>query len=589
MASGTCEITLDQPGDGNWLPSDSVVQTLVVGRLNQSITFGAIATQTFGDPVFSLGATANSGLVVDYTVVSGSSSCSVTAGVVTLGGIGTCVIEASQPGDNVYLPADSIRRSFAVIPTTPSAPFLSSVSTNDGSVTVAYSAPSSDGGVPVQAYSVLVKFAGADRSLDVVKTDCTLSMTCYIDGLTNGRSYNVSITAKNSVGQGPSSTESPLVLPVLNPQAVRGLTARAGDQVLNAQWTAPSSLGGGTFTRYEISIRDRNGTYQSPVSITDSAATSYQFSGLSNGTGYDIKVVTITSVGATEFTGNTAEVYEMPRTVPTAPRDMTIAAPTGRIARVSWRIPVSDGGAVITSYVVTSSNGTCALSNATDLVCEISGLVPGSPLSVEVRAVNSVGQSVASSSAINLPNRPNAPTMRSVVVTDNSALATWAPPTNDGGQPILGYLVFVTETGTRVANSALNQTVAQCSTLATTCQIEGLDPLKKYVFTVRAVNAVGESESSAPLDPFAKATTSTKKKTPKKKPTTSHVSGGGSTNTGATTTTTVPTPVPTTTIPQNHQTQQTSDAATWLPLLTVVIALFGFFLFFVWRRRRRNK
>jgi hypothetical protein len=591
VASGTCEITVEQVGDNNWLPATPVTQTMVAGRLNQSISFASVSTKTFGDPVFSLGATASSGRAVEYAVISGTNTCSVAAGgVITLGVIGTCVVEASQPGDNVYLPADSLRRSITVVPTVPSSPFLASVSTNDGSVTVAYTAPAFDGGLPVLAYSVEVRFAGAERSYDVVRTDCTLSMTCYIDGLTNGRSYSVTVTAKNAVGAGAPSNTSPLILPILNPQAVRGLTARAGNQVIDAAWAAPSNLGGGTFTRYEISIRDRSGVYQTPISITDASATSYQFTGLDNGTGYDIKVVTITSSGTSEFTGNTAEVYEIPRTVPAAPRDITIAAPTGRIARVSWRVPQSDGGSSITSYVVNAQTYQCVLATPTDVVCEISGLTPGSPLSIEVRAVNGVGQSQAASASINLPNRPNAPTMRSVVIADTSAVVAWSPPTSDGGQPILGYLVFVTETGTRVTNSALAPSAAQCSTLQTTCQIEGLDATKKYAFTVRAVNAVGESESSQPFDPFAKAVITKK---PTKKPGTNGTSNGSShgetTKPGVTTTTTVPAAAPSTTVPQDQSTQTNSGAATWWLLSAIAAVLCGWFLLFAWRRRRKSE
>ncbi|NCZ71077.1 MAG: hypothetical protein EBY80_13125, partial [Actinobacteria bacterium] len=416
---------------------------------------------------------------------------------------------ASQAGDNVYMPASTIRREITVIPTVPSAPFLSSVSSNDGSVTVAYSAPSSDGGVSIQAYTVTVRHSGADRSLDVVRTDCPLTLVCYIDGLTNGQSYTVTVTAKNSVGAGPASTESPLILPVLNPQAVRGLTARAGDQTIDVSWTAPASLGGGVFDRYEISIRERSGSYQAPISITDPTATSYRFTSLDNGTGYDVKVVTITTADTTEYTGNTAEVYEMPRTVPTPPRDVTIVAPTGRVARVSWRVPLSDGGAVITSYTTNAANSVCSMTSPVDVVCEISGLVPGSPLSVEVRAVNSVGESQPMSAAINLPDRPMPPSLRSVVVDVSTAVIEWAPPVSDGGQPIIGYNVYAVETGVRTAASASAPGTPLCVTASTTCQIDSLDATKKYVFTVRAVNAVGESDSSAPLDPFPAETTTT--------------------------------------------------------------------------------
>jgi predicted phage tail protein len=120
----------------------------------------------------------------------------------------------------------------------------------------------------------------------------------------------------------------------------------------------------------------------------------------------------------------------------------------------------------------------------------------------EVRAVNGVGESQPVSAAINLPDRPTPPTLRSVVVDVSTAVVEWAPPVSHGGQPILSYLAFATESGIRSAAVVSASDGAQCATVTTTCQIDNLDPTKKYIFTVRAVNTVGESDSSAPLDPF---------------------------------------------------------------------------------------
>jgi cobalamin biosynthesis Mg chelatase CobN len=200
--------------------------------------------------------------------------------------------------------------------------------------------------------------------------------------------------------------------------------------------------------------------------------------------------------------------------------------------------------------------------------------------------------------------------MRSVVVADTSAVVVWVPPTSDGGQPILGYLVFVEETGARVTNSALGLSVAQCSTLQTTCQIEGLSSTKKYAFMVRAVNAVGESDSSAPLDPFAKdevttaikppateiptaakpvTTKPTKAKPAASRPATQSSSKGVTTKPVVTTTTTVPTTAPATTVSESQSVQRNFAATTWSVLGVIAGILLGWFLLFAWRRRRKSE
>jgi hypothetical protein len=181
-------------------------------------------------------------------------------------------------------------------------------------------------------------------------------------------------------------------------------------------------------------------------------------------------------------------------------------------------VPLSDGGAVITSYSTNVPNSVCSMSSPVDVVCEISGLTPGSPLAIEVRAVNSVGESLPMSAAINLPNRPLPPSMRSVVVDEASATVEWSAPTSDGGQPIIGYFVYAIETGVRsisavnqltTANASASSLLPLCSTAVTSCQVEGLDPAKKYKFLVTAVNTVGESDGSEPWDPFGPDVTPT--------------------------------------------------------------------------------
>jgi hypothetical protein len=87
--------------------------TWEVGKLPQTITFGALGDKVEGDPGFSLSATASSGL----TVAFGSSTtdvCTVSGTAVTLVGAGTCTIVAAQDGDATFEPAASVTRSFDV-------------------------------------------------------------------------------------------------------------------------------------------------------------------------------------------------------------------------------------------------------------------------------------------------------------------------------------------------------------------------------------------------------------------------------------------------------------------------------------------
>src|SRR5947209_12034958 len=71
---GSCTITASQLGDGNYNPATDVPQSLLIGKASQSISFGALANKTFGDPDFGVSASASSGLGVSF---SASGNCTV--------------------------------------------------------------------------------------------------------------------------------------------------------------------------------------------------------------------------------------------------------------------------------------------------------------------------------------------------------------------------------------------------------------------------------------------------------------------------------------------------------------------------------
>ncbi|HVT38644.1 MAG TPA: PxKF domain-containing protein, partial [Gemmatimonadaceae bacterium] len=80
-------------------------------RANQTITFGALSSRTFGDPPFALTASASSNLGVTF---SASGTCAVAGSTVSLTGAGGCTITADQPGNASFFAAPSVSQSFAI-------------------------------------------------------------------------------------------------------------------------------------------------------------------------------------------------------------------------------------------------------------------------------------------------------------------------------------------------------------------------------------------------------------------------------------------------------------------------------------------
>ena len=108
---GSCTITASQAGDTNYNPAADVPQAFTIAKAAQTITFGALAGKTFGNPDFSVSATASSALAVTF---GATGNCSVSGATVHLTGAGTCTITASQAGDANFNPAADVPQIFSI-------------------------------------------------------------------------------------------------------------------------------------------------------------------------------------------------------------------------------------------------------------------------------------------------------------------------------------------------------------------------------------------------------------------------------------------------------------------------------------------
>lgn len=111
---GTCSVRASQSGNGNYNAATNVTQSFAIQKAAQTITFPAIPDKSLSDPPFAVAASASSGLPVDLDSNNGN-VCAEDAGIVTLLGIGTCPIMATQWGDANYFAAPSVIVSFNVI------------------------------------------------------------------------------------------------------------------------------------------------------------------------------------------------------------------------------------------------------------------------------------------------------------------------------------------------------------------------------------------------------------------------------------------------------------------------------------------
>ena len=162
-------------------------------------------------------------------------------------------------------------------------------------------------------------------------------------------------------------------------------------------------------------------------------------------------------------------------------------------ATLNIAVPIEDGGARITSYLVKSSPAAVSttFTPAQIKAAKITGLTPGNTYSFSVVAINSKGSSpssIASAPAL-APTIPNVPDITKVVATGtNSAQLTFIAPLDNGGSSVTSYVATSLPGG-------LQTTVYQ--SVGGTINITNLSHSTSYTFTLTAINAAGSSLASA--------------------------------------------------------------------------------------------
>jgi hypothetical protein len=125
IPSGTFQIGIVAYDDACSVPlTDTVVVNVSIKMpaagcsYQQSIHFGPIADVTFGDPAFSLHASASSGLPVTFLSID-TTVVTVSVTEVTISKPGIAIITATQPGNETFNEAEPVEHSFCVNPLPP--------------------------------------------------------------------------------------------------------------------------------------------------------------------------------------------------------------------------------------------------------------------------------------------------------------------------------------------------------------------------------------------------------------------------------------------------------------------------------------
>lgn len=233
-----------------------------------------------------------------------------------------------------------------------------------------------------------------------------------------------------------------------------------------------------------------NGSQVGDFTGAGQGANSAVVSGLQGGTTYSFK---IRAVSESAISSWSTAVTASPITSPSTPAKPTHSNSLLDVT-VRWASPASDGGAGVTSYVVTEANsGRTQTVNSTTFNAQFNSFASGSKVKFNVRAINGVtaeGTSSANSDETTLPSVPSKVLGAAVArTTANDELrVTWEIPGN-GGSALTGFEVFLRKSGADV------QTVQVTDIEATSTLFTGLSA-GSFSAQVLAKNVIGSGERS---------------------------------------------------------------------------------------------
>ena len=118
--SGVTTIRASQDGNGSYNPAPTVEKTLTVNKVSQAITFNSLNDASLQTGIYTLSATASSGLSVSFAS-SDSTVAELSGATLALKKGGSITITASQGGNSTYDAAPNVTQSLTVIDDTQQA------------------------------------------------------------------------------------------------------------------------------------------------------------------------------------------------------------------------------------------------------------------------------------------------------------------------------------------------------------------------------------------------------------------------------------------------------------------------------------
>ena len=461
----------------------------------------------FGDLTYSAQCKKDSGSYSSVNISDASSgdegrlSKSITG--LVAGSHYVCQVKSTSAYGSSDWSLDTSDLTYMTKPGTPQS--ISGSSTGDGSVSVSWQAPASNGGGQITSdIASTNKNGGEDsegnRSCSIARAtasdagdwdDAGYTFTCKIEGMPKKGTFKVYLVAVNAVGSSTKSSGTEVTIAgktqtLTIPDAAKTtINKKVGDADFSIGATVTSGLKVGYTSDNPSSCLVTSARMIRPLASGDCVITISQNGKKDdNSNGEDSEYGQISGA-------NTVNVHVTAAT-PGAPIITSVSVGDASITLI-WK-PNTGVGSAPTGYnfqfgdtatSVTWSASTPITNGTSSVTYSLTGLTNGTGYEVRVQAVNGALLSdwtvaVGPYIPAGVPDAPAAPTV-SLVDSTGTATISWGAPAGNGGSPIKGYKVTSTRTGS----------TSTCTTgfVSLTCNIGGLANKFGYSFTVQAQNS----------------------------------------------------------------------------------------------------
>lgn len=380
------------------------------------------------------------------------------------------------------------------VPSPPQGPLKYSNISRKG-CTVAWKPPKDDGGSEIIHYAVEKQDVENFRWVPVGEVKGT---QLAVEGLIEGHEYKFRVVAVNRQGEsspltGMDTVEAKDPFSKSSKPGKPEVTDWDKDRV-DLEWTEPRNDGGAPITSYIIEKKPRFGNWEKAIEVPAKQGCKASIPDLTEGEEYQFRIIAVNKGGPSDPSDPSQSVvcksrFEKPGIDTLNLEDLVVKANT----RLEYNVPIR--GAPRPS-VTWSVNGT-KIEESERVEMQTYGKqtileIPFSRRSDSGRYTltleNELGRASASGNVtvLDRPSRPEGP-LRVTDITRESCRVSYGIPLDDGGSPILHYLVEKMDVSRGTWTEA-------CEVSGLTAEVLNLVHMKEYHFRVKAVNIIGESD-----------------------------------------------------------------------------------------------